>query len=268
MKYLYGTELVGYIKERQAKQVRSLKQSLGVNPKLVILYDMDDPAIETYMRLKRRYGEDIGVEVEAVKSTDLASDIARLNEDSTVHAVIIQLPIQDNANAQAVLDQVSLAKDVDGLAVGSEFDQATPKAILWLLAGHNIEPFGKNVHVIGRGKLVGAPLVAMLRSSGIEPTVHTSQTGPINLEGAELVVSATGHPGLLTSDMIPQDCIVLDAGTASDKGKMVGDLADDVYERDDLQVTPRKGGIGPLTVCSLFENVLLAARNQAASESI
>ena len=162
MKLLSGKELVGYIKERQAQQVRSLVQGQKVNPKLVILYDNPDPRILTYMKLKKQYGQDIGIEVETVKSSNLKADISKYNEDDSVHGMIVQLPISDPDSTNDVLNQVSLNKDVDGLAEGSQFDPATPSAILWLLAGYNIELYDKKIHVIGAGRLVGGPLIKML----------------------------------------------------------------------------------------------------------
>lgn len=261
MKLLSSRDLVGFIKERQAKQVRSLKQGSGVNPKLAIIYDSDDDgAIQTYMRMKKRYGEEMGIIVDVVKSEDIAADIDKYNQDSQTHGIIVQLPIKNWDDTEELVSKVALHKDVDGLVKSSDFDPATPTAILWLIAGHNIDLKGKNIHLIGEGRLVGSPLARMLESGGHELTIHTLETGPIDLKGADLVITATGAPGLLKSAMIPEGIVVVDAGTASAKSEKRGDLDDDVYEREDLTVTPRRGGVGPLTVCALFENVIAAAR--------
>jgi methylenetetrahydrofolate dehydrogenase (NADP+)/methenyltetrahydrofolate cyclohydrolase len=114
--------------------------------------------------------------------------------------------------------------------------------------------------------LVGAPLEKLLRSSGYDVTVVERKTPEIAvaIASADVIVTATGVPGLVESRMIKERAVVVDAGVAGEQGKTVGDLADDVYDRDDLTITPRKGGVGPLTVCALFDNVIRAARAASA----
>jgi methylenetetrahydrofolate dehydrogenase (NADP+)/methenyltetrahydrofolate cyclohydrolase len=134
-------------------------------------------------------------------------------------------------------------------------------AIMWLLAGHNVDLAGKRVLLVGRGQLVGAPLEKMLKNSEVD--VHVADRDTKNLKSetleADVIITATGSPAVLKADMIKSGAVVVDAGVASESGKTVGDLADEVYERDDIKVTPQKGGVGPLTVCALFENVIRAA---------
>jgi methylenetetrahydrofolate dehydrogenase (NADP+)/methenyltetrahydrofolate cyclohydrolase len=136
-------------------------------------------------------------------------------------------------------------------------------AILWLLAGYNIDLQGKKIVLIGRGKLVGAPLEKILLKSGYDVEVVDREAKDLSHHtlDADIIITATGSPAILYSDTIKRDAVVVDAGVASESGKTVGDLADDVYEREDLTITPRKGGVGPLTVCALFENVIRAAQS-------
>jgi methylenetetrahydrofolate dehydrogenase (NADP+)/methenyltetrahydrofolate cyclohydrolase len=138
-------------------------------------------------------------------------------------------------------------------------------AIMWLLAGYNINLEGKHVLLIGRGKLVGAPLERILTESGIDVQVITRETADLaeQTKQADVIITATGSPAILYSDMIKEGAVVVDAGVASEDGKTVGDLAPEVYEREDLTITPTKGGVGPLTVCALFENVIRAAQRKA-----
>jgi methylenetetrahydrofolate dehydrogenase (NADP+)/methenyltetrahydrofolate cyclohydrolase len=138
-------------------------------------------------------------------------------------------------------------------------------AILWLLAGYNVSLEGKKILLIGRGKLVGAPLERIMLDSGLDVTVADRSTHDLKtqMHDADVIITATGSPAILYADMIKQGAVVVDAGVASESGKTVGDLAADVYERDDLTITPTKGGVGPLTVCALFDNVIRAARNAA-----
>ncbi len=125
---------------------------------------------------------------------------------------------------------------------------------------------GKKVLLVGRGKLVGKPLERMLKDSGIDVWSTDRSTTDLKAETlkADVIITATGSPAILYPDMIKQGAVVVDAGVAGEEGKTVGDLAPEVYERDDLSVTPTKGGVGPLTVCALFENVIRAARLQAS----
>lgn len=267
MKLLNGSELAGFIKERQLRAARSLKQSNGVTPTLAIIRTNSEPVVDTYMRLKKSYGEDIGVKVQVVEvaQDEAVEAIKKLNEDRTIHGIIVQLPLADSSGTDEIINTVSSEKDVDGLAAETEFDAPTPTAINWLLAGYNINLPGKKIVVIGQGRLVGAPLTKLLRDSGLDVAaadIHTENLIDLVLS-ADVIVSATGHPGLITEDMVKDQAIVIDAGVATDNGQLVGDVAASVRERDDITITPLRGGVGPLTLSALFENVLIAARKQA-----
>jgi len=269
MKILNGRELADYIKERQARDVRALRQAHDVFPKLAIVQVKDDPIINTYVRLKKNYGADILIDVDIHRVEQAAAPalIETLNQDSSVHGVIVQLPLTDKTQTDEITNLVAPQKDVDALGVNATFDPATPMAILWLLAGYNINLPGKNILLIGRGKLVGAPLERIFNESGLDVTVASRSTKDLNAvtKEADLIITATGSPAILYADMIKQGAVVVDAGVASEDGKTVGDVAPDVYERDDLTITPTKGGVGPLTVCALFENVIRAARASISS---
>lgn len=269
MRFLNGKELAGFIKERQAKQVRSLRQAHGVQPKLaIVVTDLDNPVIDLYTRLKHQYGSDIQVEVDVhrVPQSEVRELLNKLSKDTSVHAIIVQLPLEDPSETDEIVALVNPAKDVDGLVPDSQFEPATPMAVLWLLSGYNVNLAGKEVVLVGRGKLVGAPLEKMLLASGITPIVVVKETPdvPAEVRKGDIVVSATGVAGLIKPDMLKEGAVVVDAGVASEGGKTVGDVAPEVYEeRDDLTITPAKGGVGPLTVCALFENVIRAAENSA-----
>jgi methylenetetrahydrofolate dehydrogenase (NADP+)/methenyltetrahydrofolate cyclohydrolase len=268
MKLLNGSELAGFIKERQVHQVRGLLQAEHIQPKLAIVVTVDHPAISVYVRKKERYGADIGILVAVYRVTQatVRSTIQSLNEDSTVHGIIIQLPLEDPSQTEEIVNLVVPAKDVDALGKQATFDPATPMAILWLLAGYNIDLRGKQVLVVGRGRLVGAPLERELKASGISVSSVDKDTEDIRSAAlaADVIVSGAGSPGVLKSDMIKHGAVVVDAGVAGEQGKTSGDLDPLIYEvRDDLTITPQKGGVGPLTVCALFENVIRAARSVA-----
>jgi methylenetetrahydrofolate dehydrogenase (NADP+)/methenyltetrahydrofolate cyclohydrolase len=264
MRLLSGSDLASYVKERQAKQVRALRQAHHVLPKLAIILTDDNPVSLKYISLKQRYADDVGIEllVEMTTSKEATKVIQKHNKDEATHGIIVQLPISDPELTDEVVKSIAPQKDVDGLGSTEYFDPATPLAITWLLAGYNVSLNQKKVLIVGHGRLVGAPLARMLQNSGIEPQV-ADDTSDLNemVKEAEVIITAVGNPGLITSAMIPKGAVIVDAGVASEEGVLAGDVAADVYEaRDDLTITPRKGGVGPMTVCALFDNVIRSAR--------
>ena len=269
MKLLNGKELADYIKERQARDVRALRQAHGIAPKLAIVVTVDNPVIDLYMRLKQQYGADIliDVDVHRVQQTEVPQLLNTLSNDESVHGVIVQLPLEDPSKTDEIVNLVPANKDVDALGEHPAFDPATPMAIMWLLAGYNINLPGKRILLVGKGKLVGAPLFRIFTDSGLDVHVADRSTTDLAAETiqADIIITATGRPAILYPDMIKQGAIVVDAGVASEDGKTVGDVDESVYARDDLTITPAKGGVGPLTVCALFENVIRAARATIAS---
>lgn len=272
MKELNGSELVGYIKERQAKSVRNLKQQWKILPKLAIIRTNPDPVVDSYMRIKQAYGEDILIEVDVhtIDQSSALATIKMLNEDPSVHGIIVQIPLPDRAQTDEILNCVAPEKDVDGLAQGSKFDAPTPIAISWLLAGYGVELTGKNIVIVGHGRLVGSPLAHMWQNSGYNVSVIDKQTPDLGVvtRDADILVTATGVPGLITPNMVKKGVVIVDAGVATDSNGLVGDVSDEVRLLPDLTITPMKGGVGPLTVSALFENVITACRRIAPSQQI
>ena len=260
MRELNGSELAGFIKERQAKQVRALRQAWHINPRLAIVTDVENPVIETYMRLKQRYGADIliDVEIHRVPAGGALEVIQELNNRDDVQGIILQLPISNSEQTEELLESIREDKDVDGLRKRAIFQAATPTAISWLLAGYGVDLKSKKVAIVGRGRLVGAPLEKMWLKSGVDVTVFEKGDDLSQLINYDIIVSATGAPELIKSQMIKTKTVVVDAGTASENGKIVGDVSEDVRLRGDVIITPKKGGVGPLTVSALFDNVITA----------
>lgn len=263
MKFLDGRELAGYIKERQAHVVRSLCAEKKV-PKLVIIRDSDNPVIMKYVNLKKKYGEDIGVivsDVFAEGDKGLKNAVKRANEDKSVSGIIVQLPLKNPEWTDEVVQLIDPEKDVDGLSGRGKFDSATATAINWLLAGHNINLSEKKIAIVGRGRLVGAPLVRMWENSGFDVTVFHRGSDFSLLKDFDVIVTATGCPHLIKSEMIKTGAVIIDAGTASEDGKLVGDIDDEIRAREDISaITPKIGGVGPLTVTVLFDDVIRATK--------
>ena len=282
MKELNGRELAGFIKERQRIQV----QNMSKKPKLLILRDSDNPVITKYVNLKKQYGEDIGVEVIDVctnvpsrsaslapvatglarssspcQAPDLLEEIIRANNDPSINGIIIQLPLIDKSKTDELTSLIAPEKDVDGLSSNGKFDSATATAILWLLAGYDINLDGKKIAIVGRGKLVGAPLFKMLTNSGYHVDLFHRGSNLEELKKYDIIITATGVPGLIKNSMVSPGATIIDAGTASEKGVLKGDVSDDVRNRTDLTaITPKLGGVGPLTVTALFDHVIQATK--------
>ena len=257
MKELNGRELAGFIKERQAHIARSKHATL------LIIRDSDNPVITKYVNLKIRYGEDIGVKVIdycAKDSDDIAKKICEANEDPTISGIILQLPILEKEKTDELTSLIAPAKDVDGLSSKGDFDSATATAINWLLAGYDIKLDNAKIAIVGRGKLVGAPLLKMWQNSSYDVAMFHRGDDLSVLRDYDIIVTATGKPGLITSGMVKPGAVIVDAGTASEDGVLKGDVSEEVRARNDLAaITPILGGVGPLTVTCLFEHVLESA---------
>ena len=259
VKQLNGAELSGYMKENQAHLVRSLK-ARKIQPKLAIIRNSTSPVIEKYVSLKKHYGEDIGVVVEDWLRDDLAAAIVEANLNPSIHGIIVQLPLAGEQDVSALTNQINPSKDVDGLGENAAFDSATATAINWLLAGYDINLANSQIALVGRGRLVGGPLAKMWQNSGYQVTAFGRDSDLGQLSQYDIIVSATGVPHLITNAMVKPGAVVVDAGTASEGGVIVGDVSDEVRARQDLTaITPKIGGVGPLTVTALFEHVLIAA---------
>ena len=256
MKILDGRELAGFIKERQANQVKNLKKK----PKLLIIRDSDNPVILKYVNLKISYGEDIGVKVEdyrADNSEKIAEKINSANNDPEVSGIILQLPLLDKSKTDELCNLITPEKDVDGLGINAKYDSATATAINWLLAGYDIKLEGKKIAIVGRGKLVGAPLFRMFTNSGYLVDLFHRGSDLTNLRDYDIIITATGAPGLISNSLVKPGAVLIDAGTASEKGVLKGDVADEVRNRTDLSaITPKTGGVGPLTITALFDHVI------------
>ena len=262
MKILSGKDLAGYVKERQAHLAGGLRAQKKP-AKLLIIRDSDNPVIVKYVNLKKRYGEDIGVVVEdcfCETTEKIKEAIKRGNEDKTISGIIVQLPLKNIETTDEVLKLIASEKDVDGLSQKGKYDSATATAINWLLAGYGVELANKKIAIVGKGRLVGAPLIKMWTNSGYDVTDFSKGDDLAVLRNFNVIVTATGVPHLIKNELVGGGAVVVDAGTASEDGVLVGDVDDEIRERKDLTaITPKIGGVGPLTVSVLFENVINAA---------
>lgn len=253
MKILDGVEVADYIKERHIRQ----SAALPFIPTLVIFHDAQTPASAAYLRAKRNYGEDIGVDVvvQEVATKELCAAIKEAGASDVVTGIIVQLPLADPTYTQAVIAAIPHTKDIDGLRSQAPYQSATPKGIMWLLAAYNIELKAKNIAVLGQGNLVGAPLSDALESGGLDVAridIHTNNKDKLLLQ-SDIIITATGWPEHLESAVVKPGAVVIDAGSP------VSELSSELQNRRDIIKSPNPGGVGPMTVAALFDNLIIAA---------
>ena len=233
MKLLSGKDLAGFIQERHSGIVRSLSRP----PRLAIVRLGHDEATKRYVGVKMRYGKSIGIAVQDYLEAEdtIVERVKQLSGDDAVTGVIIQ--------------------DVDGLTDGSPFDPATPKAILWLLAGYNLALAGKIV-IVGQGRLVGRPLADILEDSGNEVVRCDETTSDVaaKVRDADIIISACGQADIITRSMVKPGAVVVDVGAPQPE------VCADVATVTDVKLTPNPGGVGPMTVAALFDNLIIAAQ--------
>ncbi len=256
-----GREIADFIKRRHAEQIKAMDRP----PTLAIVQAGADAATASFVRAKKLYAGDIGARVEEVparpQTQALRQEVERLGRDTSIDGIIVQLPLPANCDTDAVLTAIPAAKDVDGLTPNSQFAAGTPTAILWLLAAYGVELKGKLIAVVGQGKLVGGPLTRLLRDQGLE--VLALDINTLDLAGAiksaDVIICGVGQAGLIKSSMVKPGAVVIDAGTSLKDGRVVGDVEPALYDRPDLKITPVPGGVGPMTVAVLFDNLVRAA---------
>jgi methylenetetrahydrofolate dehydrogenase (NADP+)/methenyltetrahydrofolate cyclohydrolase len=251
--------------------------NLPIKPILTIITYNADERSNLYASLKLKKAKEVGIECRLLDwSTKVLDEckleMRKLADDDSIDAIIVQLPMNGLDNYQEVLNLIPTNKDVDGLS-NSSFDvlknnaqaliPATPKAILEVIKNEDIELADKNILIIGQGRLVGLPLSIILKYKGLQVVTadkHTKNLSELSMD-ADIIISAAGVPKLLTGDMIKDDAIVLDAGAAEAEGKIVGDVDYESVEPKTSIISKVPGGIGPVTVACLLENVLEASKN-------
>lgn len=258
-------------KQKLKEKVEFLKEN-GVIPKLVVIFASNDPASEIYVSKKRNMCKEIGIEEEEfllnekIATDDIISIINKLNEDSSVHGILVQLPLYKHLDEKKILFSISPDKDVDGLhplnlgkLISNEdgLVSCTPKGIMTILDDLKVDISGKNAVVIGRSVLVGKPIANLLLNRGATITICHSKTTDLKqyTKNADILVVAVGKAKLITSDMVKEDSVIIDVGINRIDGKVVGDVDTESIANIAKYITPVPGGVGLTTVLSLLENV-------------
>lgn len=262
------------LSEKITEEIKSEVSLLARKPKLAVILVGNNPAGEIYVRNKQKKAEYIGFESvviplpEDVSEENLLEHIFILNEDININAVLVQLPLPSHINKQRILEAIDPIKDVDGftsynfgrLALGYKpyTLPCTPKGILRLLNEYNIELQSKKILVAGRSNIVGKPLALMLQSENATVTVAHSKTSNIKelALSSDIIISAAGIAGLITSDMVSKGAVIVDVGINRTPDGLKGDVDFENVSKKASFITPVPGGIGPMTIAMLMENTL------------
>lgn len=279
-----GKAIADRLRADIAARVAGFRQQTGIVPHLTAVLTGDDPASAVYVRNKHLACEKAGIgsavqrlSAETTQS-ELLDTVARLNKDSSVHGILVQLPLPRQINPQVILDAVAPLKDVDcfhpenvGRLVQGRprFLPCTPSGVQQLLIHEQVPVAGSHVVIIGRSEIVGKPLAAMLMQKGgaadATVTVCHSRTRdlPSVARTADILVAAIGVPEFVKADMVKPGAVVIDVGINRVGEKLVGDVEFASVSEIASAITPVPRGVGPMTITMLLENTLTAARLQA-----
>ena len=287
-----GNDIATKVHGEVAKKVSSFRDDHGSSPGLAVVLVGDDPASHSYVRRKEQACDEVGIVTETlripanVSSEHLAGVVEELNCDSRYHGILVQLPLPDHIDADDIINGLDPLKDVDGLhsqnagllSLGRpRFVPATPLGVQRMLIEEEVQVNGAEVVIVGRSSLVGRPLALLLsqRGPGANATVTMCHTGTRDVGAhtrrADILIAAAGVPNTVSADMVKDGAVVIDVGVsrvedASRRSgyRLTGDVDYETVKEKASAITPVPGGVGPMTVAMLLENVVLAANLQRA----
>ncbi len=285
MNLLDGKFIAQEMYTRLQSDVLKVKEK-GIQPKLVIILVGEHPSSLSYIRSKEKASVKVGIESEVQKysadeltTESLIEKIETLNQDSSVHGILVQLPLPDHIYEPDVIKAVAPQKDVDGFTaynlgkmfLSTEFEDlapCTPLGIITMLDHAGINPAGKEAVVVGKSNIVGKPVAIMLLNRKATVTVCHSKTQDLasHTKRADILVVAVGKAGLITGDMVKDGATVIDVGiNRTEEGRIVGDCDFETVSQKASYISPVPGGCGPMTVACLMSNVLKAVYKQYPS---
>ena len=274
-----GKELAKKIRANLKIECEELKKK-NINSKLAVIMVGEDPASKVYVRNKSRACEDVGIEYEEylldskITQKELIELIEKLNKDKTVNGILLQSPIPSNLDINEAFRTISSEKDVDGfnpVNVGKlvlnqdTFVSCTPYGIMKMFEEYDIDLTGKNVVILGRSNIVGKPLIHCCLNKNATVTSCHSRTQNLaqKAKEADVLISAIGKANFVTADMVKDGAVVIDVGiNRLDNGKITGDVDFESVKEKASYITPVPGGVGPMTIAMLMNNVIKATRRQ------
>ena len=279
-----GKSLAKKIREELKEECNELKQK-NINPKLAVIMVGNDPASKVYVRNKSRACNEIGIDYEEfileeeTTQEELIDLIKELNNDDSINGILLQSPIPKNLNINEAFKAITYIKDVDGftpasvgkLCIGEDtFVSCTPYGVMKMFDEYNIDLTGKDVVILGRSNIVGKPLIQCCLQRNATVTVCHSRTKNLaeHTKRADVVISAIGQSKFVKADMVKDGVIIIDVGiNRGEDGKITGDVDFENVEKKASYITPVPGGVGPMTIAMLMNNVIKATREQNKEKS-
>ena len=279
-----GKKLAKKIRDELKIECEELKEN-GINPKLAVIMVGNDSASKVYVKNKSRACDEIGIDYEEfilkenTTQEELIDLINKLNNDNSINGILLQSPIPRNLNINEAFKSISFIKDVDGftpssvgkLCIGEDtFISCTPYGVIKMFEEYNIDLTGKDVVVLGRSNIVGKPLIQCLLQKNATVTVCHSKTKNLQeyTKRAEVVISAIGQSKFVKADMVKEGVIIIDVGiNRGEDGKITGDVDFENVEKKASYITPVPGGVGPMTIAMLMNNVIKATKEQNKDKS-
>ncbi|GEO58099.1 bifunctional 5,10-methylenetetrahydrofolate dehydrogenase/5,10-methenyltetrahydrofolate cyclohydrolase [Companilactobacillus bobalius] len=280
MNLLEGKKVATALDETMIKRVQVLKEK-GVTPGLAVILVGDNSASAVYVRNKKRRAEKLGIDFQlihfdaTVTEQELLNKIDELNNDPAIDGFIVQLPVPDHIDEDKVIEAISPAKDVDGftpisvgnLWIGTPLTKpATASGILMMLDYYNVDLDGKDVVIVGRSNIVGKPTAALMLDRNATVTITHSHTKNLKeiTSKADVLVVAIGQAKFIKKDYVKDQAIVIDVGMDRDEnGKLCGDVDFDDVKDHVSMITPVPGGVGPMTITALVDQVIELAEGRA-----
>ena len=275
---LNGKELAKLIREELKNEVKELREA-EIYPKLAVIMVGDDPASKVYVRNKSRACKEIGIEyeehllTEKTSMQELLELIEKLNNDETIHGILVQSPLPKGLDTNEAFRAISPKKDVDGfhpvnvgkLSLNQDcFVSCTPYGIMKMLTHYHVPIEGAHAVIIGRSNIVGKPLAKCLLNKSATVTVCHSKTKNLKelTKQADILIAAIGKPKFVTADMVKEGATVIDVGINRTEEGLVGDTDFEAIKEKASYITPVPGGVGPMTIAMLMYNVVKAAKQQ------
>lgn len=279
MTLLDGKTLSSEIREEIRQKIEKRQQEGKAIPCLATLLVGQDPASETYVKMKVKACQQAGMQSirrdlpESTTTEELLEEIQRLNANPDVHGILLQHPVPEQINERECFDAISIDKDVDGVTTRGyglmsfglpAYPSCTPAGIMRLMSHYGIETEGKHAVVVGRSAILGRPLAALLIQANATVTVCHSKTKdlPSHVKQADLVLAACGKPNFVQGDWLKEGAVVIDAGY--NKGN-IGDADFESCSKKASAITPVPGGVGPMTIAMLLWHTLLSAEGRDVS---
>ena len=280
-----GKQLAKKIRANLRIKCEELKKQ-GIIPKLAVIMVGDNPASKVYVKNKSRVCNEVGIEYqeyllpENATQKELLELIKRLNKDKKTNGILLQSPLPQHMNINEAFKTITYLKDVDGftpasvgkLCIGEDtFISCTPYGVIKMFEEYNIDLKGKNVVILGRSNIVGKPLMQCCLQKDATVTVCHSKTTNLSeyTKKADVIISAIGKAKFLTEDMVKDGVVIIDVGiNRQDDGKLVGDVDFENVSKKASYITPVPGGVGPMTIAMLMNNVIKATKEQQKSISM